>query len=76
MLKDYVSVSTEVIGKLEKYLKQGWEDQSYAESQCQADHLMVTGCKEEVTVLKVKSDQQAQELDRLRAQLAATEAKE
>ena len=71
----HMFVEVETIGQLEKDLKQAREDLLYAESQQQAGQSVLTRSREDNNELKAKNKQHAQEIERLKAQLAAAEEK-
>jgi hypothetical protein len=68
-------IAAETIGQLEKDLKQAREDRRYAESQEQAGHRVLSRSIEDTNKLKAKKEQQAREIEKLKAQLAAAKEK-
>ena len=69
-------IAAETIGQLEKDLKQAREALQYAESQEQAGHRVLSRSKEDNNKLRTEKEQQAREIESLKAQLAASEEKQ
>ena len=72
LMKDW-SIAAGSIGQLQKELDAAKEAQWYAESQREAGYRVLTRSHEENDKLKAENQQQAQEIENLKAQLALSQ---
>ena len=72
LMKDW-SIAAESINQLQKDLDAAREAQRYAESQQEAGYRVLTRSHEERDKLKAENQQQAQEIQSLKAQLALSQ---